>query len=105
MRVLLDECLPRRLIRDLHGHEVTTVPRQGWNGKRNGELLSLAQDEFDVFVTLDSSLEHQQNLTGFSVCVMVLHAVNSRYETLAPLVPRIREELSRAAVGTILHVQ
>ena len=104
MKVLLDEFMPRRLIRDLHGHEVTTVPKQGWSGKKNGELLRLAQADFDVFVTLDKSLEHQQNIVTYPICVLVLHAVNSRYETLAPFVSQIRERLSMAKAGAILHV-
>ena len=51
MRVLLDECLPRRLKRELVGHEVRTAPEMGWASKRNGELLALAAGEFDVFLT------------------------------------------------------
>ena len=89
MKVILDECLPRRLVRDLHRHAVTTVPRQGWSGRTNGDLLSLVQTEFDVFITMDKSLEHQQNLGGVSICIVVLHGANSRYETLDPLIPQI----------------
>ena len=50
MRVLLEECLPRRLKRELAGHHVRTAPEMGWASKRNGELLQLAQREFDVFL-------------------------------------------------------
>ncbi len=53
MRVLLDECLPRRLRGELQGHDVTSVPEVGWSGKSNGELLQLAAGPFDVFVTID----------------------------------------------------
>ena len=50
MRVLLDECLPRRLKRELVGHDVKTAPEMGWAAMRNGELLALAAAQFDVFV-------------------------------------------------------
>ena len=53
MKILLDECVDRRFARDLTGHEVTTVPKHGWSGIKNGELLGLAQNEFDAFVTVD----------------------------------------------------
>lgn len=65
MKVLLDECLPRKLRRHLPGHEVFTVPEMGWAGVKNGALLRLvesAQPEFAVFLTMDGNLQYQQNL-------------------------------------------
>jgi len=63
MKVLLDECLPRRLKRELSPHQVFTVPEMGWAGVKNGALLRLIQTAaFDVFVTIDGNLEYQQNL-------------------------------------------
>lgn len=65
MRVLLDECLPRRLTRDLLGHDARTAPEMGWASKRNGELLTLATAEaFDVFLTADRNLSYQQDLSA-----------------------------------------
>ncbi|HCP32099.1 TPA: hypothetical protein DIT45_02475 [Candidatus Acetothermia bacterium] len=104
MRIILDECLPRRLVRDLQGHTVTTIPRQGWASRSNGELLRLVQADFDVFITMDKSLENQQNLAGFDTCVIVLHAVSSRYETLLPLVPEIRDAVAQVKPGSIIHI-
>ena len=104
MKVLLDECLPRRLVRDRHPHLVTTVPQEGWAGIKNGALLRLAIPAFDVFITLDSNLVHQQNLDGVDLCVITLHAVNSRYETLQPLVHHMREAISKAPPGTVIHI-
>ena len=72
MRLLLDESLPRGLKRDLAAHEVVTVPEQGWAGKDNGELLGLADKQFDVFVTADQGIEYQQNLAGFGLAVVTL---------------------------------
>ena len=66
MRVLLDECLPKRLKRDLTGHQARTAPEMGWASKRNGDLLRLAERDFDVFLTVDRKLQHQQNLSMFN---------------------------------------
>lgn len=65
MRVLLDECLPHRLKQAIVGYDVATVSDAGWAGKSNGELLRLAVEEFDVFVTVDQNLPAQQNLERY----------------------------------------
>ncbi len=57
MRVLLDECVPRALRRELPGHQVKTVAEAGWAGVKNGELLQLAAREFDLVATVDGNLE------------------------------------------------
>jgi len=56
MKIILDECLPRRLLRDLPDHTVTTVPRQGWAGTTNGALFDRITPEFDIFITMDSNI-------------------------------------------------
>ena len=53
MKILLDECVDRRFAKELPGHLVKTVPQVGWATKKNGELLALAENEFDVFITVD----------------------------------------------------
>jgi hypothetical protein len=64
MRVLLDEQLPRHLVREIAGHDVSTVQQRGWAGLKNGELLRVAADaHFDVLVTADRNLQFQQNLS------------------------------------------
>ena len=74
MRVLLDECVPRRLKHELVGHDVRTAPEMGWASKRNGELLRLAEREFDAFLTVDRKLQHQQNLSTFPIAIIVMLA-------------------------------
>jgi hypothetical protein len=64
----------RRLARDLAEHDVKTVPQMGWAGIKNGALLTLAEKEFDVFITVDRNLSFQQNLHKLNVAVLVLHA-------------------------------
>lgn len=73
MRILLDECIDRRLAKEIEGHEVVTVPQAGWAGIKNGELLALAQQQFDVLVTVDRNLSFQQNLPQFNIAVVILH--------------------------------
>ena len=55
MTVLLDENLPRKLAEHLVGHECRTVVACGWSGMKNGDLLALADPQFDVLLTLDKT--------------------------------------------------
>ena len=105
MRVILDECLPRRLKRDLPGHEVRTAPEMGWASKRNGELLHLAERQFDVFLTVDQKLQHQQNLSAFNIAVIVLIAASNTLAELRPLMPKVVESLSTAKRGEALVIR
>jgi hypothetical protein len=90
MRVLLDESLPQDLRHEFVDHEVKTVGYMGWLGVKNGQLLSLAAERFDVFITLDQNLEYQQNLSTLPLAVVVVAAKNNRIETLKSLVPDIQ---------------
>jgi hypothetical protein len=67
VRILLDECVDRRLAREITGHEVTTVPDAGWAAAKNGDLLALAEKDFDAFVTVDRNLSFQQRLPRFAI--------------------------------------
>ena len=97
MRVLLDECLPRRLKRELVGHDARTAPEMGWASKRNGELLALAVGQFEVFLTADRNVSYQQDLSSFDIAIVVLVARSNRLEDLRGLVPRLLEVLPTAA--------
>ena len=105
MRVLLDECLPSRLKRELVGHDAKTAPEMGWASKRNGELLALAVGQFDVFLTADRNLSYQQDVSSFDVAVVVLVARSNRLEDLRPLAPRILEVLALAERGAVTLVR
>jgi len=93
VRVLLDESLPRPFAALLSGHEVQTIAAVGWSGKENGELLRPAAGRFDVLLTADMNLEHEQNLTALPISVVVLVGPTNRLESLAPLVPELLELL------------
>ena len=99
MRILLDECLPRRLRDELPEHEVRTVPDAGWKGMKNGELLQLAAGHFDVFLTVDAAIEHQQNIGSLALGVIALKAHSNRIEDLRPLMPRVRQLLATIGPG------
>jgi predicted nuclease of predicted toxin-antitoxin system len=104
VRILLDESLPRPLTRLLPGHEVRTVSAVGWTGNRNGELLKLAAGSFDVFVTADQNLEHQQNLGALPIAVVVLIVPTNRIESLQPLIPALLRALETVTPRELIHV-
>ncbi|HEU0084846.1 MAG TPA: DUF5615 family PIN-like protein [Bradyrhizobium sp.] len=99
MKVFLDECINWRLARGLVGHDVKTAQQMGWTAIRNGALLTLASQHFDVFVTLDRSLSFQQKLDSFSIAVVVLKARTSRLIDLKPLIPDLLVAIQSAQPG------
>lgn len=104
MRVLLDECLPRRLRYELAGHDVSTVAEMGWAGVKNGQLLQLAAPQFDAFLTVDSSIKHQQNIRAHRIFVVTLRAKSNDIEALLPLMPAVRDVLIKAAPGRVAEI-
>ena len=105
MRLLLDESVPVQLRHLLVGHDVRTLRGIGWDSKSNGELLALARDEFDAFITLDQNLEHQQNITERNIPIVVLVARRSRINYLEPLVPRMLEALPNLQRGHVIRIE
>lgn len=105
MRILLDECVPRPLKRELADYEIRTVVEMGWSGKKNGELLRLMnQESFTVLLTTDQNLRYQQNLEQAGVAVIVLVARSNRLPDLVPLIPDVRSVLSTVAPGEVIEV-
>ena len=104
MRVLLDENLPHDLIDALSGHSVSMVHGHGWAGTSNGALLKRARGVIDAFVTMDTKLEHQQNVAVLSFGIVVITAPSNRIQDLTPLVPEILEALNKVRPGTIERV-
>jgi hypothetical protein len=72
MKILLDECVPWPLHELLSGHECVNVQRRGWTGIKNGDLLRLAADQFDLFITSDQGIRYQQNLAGCRIAILQL---------------------------------
>lgn len=105
MRVLLDENIDRRLKPSFDRRfTVATVVEHGWSGKKNGELLRAAEAEFDVLVTMDRSIEHQQNVSEFNLGILVVRAPSNRREDVAPLMPRINDALAQIRPGELVHI-
>ena len=104
MRILLDECVDWRLSRDIVGHDVKTARQMGWVTIKNGELLALAADQFDVFVTVDRNLSFQQNLAAFEIALIVLRARTTRLADLRPLVPELLAAIPVAKSGIPIFV-
>lgn len=105
MRVLLDECVPRRLRKSLPEHDVRTVPEMGWRSVRNGSLLAMASARFDAFVTTDQRLATQQNIAKLELFVVVLVARRNKLEFLLPLVPQLKSALQRIRFGEALRIE
>lgn len=104
MRVLLDECVDSRLAQHIRGHSVSTVAERGWGGISNGELLALAQTEFDVFVTVDRNLSFQQHLPSFNVAVVLMTSKSNRIAELVALVPALLAAIPTARTGSVTTI-
>ena len=103
MRVLLDECVPRKFKEHFPGHECVTVPELGLAGKKNGELLSLAE-EAGFQVTLDRGIEYEQNLRGRRIAIVLMRAKSSRLVDLVPHMAEILEKLGTIEPGQLVQI-
>ncbi len=104
MKLLIDESLPRPLKRHFAGHAVLTVVDCGWTSRSDEALLSLAENEFDVLITADRSIEHQQDASRFDIAIIVLRARSNRLVDLLPLVPKALHAVARIEPGTVVTV-
>jgi hypothetical protein len=105
MRILLDECVPRALRRHLTGHNVLTSPQLGWAGKKNGELMRLIdRNGFEVFITVDKSLQFQQHLSSLTFAIIRLSSQSNRLADLAPLMPQVMSALATIKSGDVLEI-
>jgi predicted nuclease of predicted toxin-antitoxin system len=99
MKLLLDECVDWRLLREFADHDAQTVKQVGWENVKNGALLRLAATKFDVFMTVDKNLPHQQNLAGLELAALVLRGRTTRLPDLLELLPMIRAALLNPQPG------
>lgn len=106
MNLLLDECVPRPLKGSFlsHGHSCQTVPEAGFAGKTNGELLRLAPDRFDAFITLDKGLPFQQNLANLKIAILVVRAKTNQMIDVLPHVPECLAALDSINPGEVRYV-
>ena len=104
MRVLLDESVPRQLADHLGDHDVTTVPKIGWAGFRNGELMAKAAAQFDAFITADKGIEFQQKYSALNLGIVVLVAPNNRVETIVGMAAAVLKSLANLQPGELVRV-
>ncbi len=105
MRVLLDECIPKKFKAELSGHECGTVPECGLAGKKNGELLALAEKQgFEVFVTLDRGIQYQQNLSGRAIALLIIRANSNRLTDLLPHVTECLDHFAHMEPGSVTTI-
>jgi predicted nuclease of predicted toxin-antitoxin system len=106
MKLLLDECLPRkmRFLFSGSGHHCETVREAGFGGKENGELLSLAEGKFDVLITVDKNLKHQQNISNRRIAILVVRAASNDIDDIRPHLPEMLAGLHSIKPGQIVEV-
>ncbi len=103
MRVLFDTCVPRPLRKGLPGHDIKTAQETGWDRLRNGELIQMAEEVFDVLITSDQKLKYQQDPTCRKIGIIVLPANHLR--AVLELAPKIAGELSEVSPGVLPEIQ
>jgi len=97
MRVLLDECVPRQLKRDLVGFDVRTTQEMGWAGTKNGALLGLAEEQFDAVFSVDRGLGDALNVQSARIGVVILAVGSTDPVVLRPHMPKGRRRASAGA--------
>ena len=103
--MLLDESLPRPWKQEIPNHEVLHVADLGWQGLRNGELLRRAASEgFEVLITADRNIEHQQNLALARLAVVAVRSPRNRIQELRPLTPALLKALTGIQPGQLRRV-
>ena len=97
MRVLIDECLPEDLVEWLKPLDAKTVQQMGWAGVKNGQLLRLAEEYFDLFVTADKRIRYQQNFKGRRLAILVLPS--NRLKVLRKMTADILATIAQVVPG------
>ncbi len=106
MKILLDENLPAKVKYDFgEGFKILTVRDMGWAGKKNGELLGLAVlNGFDIFLTIDKNLKHQQKLNKIDLKFIVLLAPDNKHQTLQPYIAKLNALFSDGKIPEFLEI-
>lgn len=100
MNILLDECTPRVVKQRLPHLDIRTTQEMGWAGRKNGELLAMAESQFDVFITTDKNLRYQQNLTGRRLALVLLPS--NQVPIVKALIPAPEETLATIQAGDFI---
>ena len=106
MRILLDECVPRKLkfMFIAAGHDCETVREAGFGGMTNGKLLAQAELLFDVLVTIDRNIQYQQNLASRNIAILILCVYSNDISDIQPLVPNAVNALKSIKPGQVVEI-
>jgi len=106
MRLLIDECLPRKVkfLLARGGHLCETVRDAGFSGKENGELLALAEDNFDVLITVDRNIRYQQNIAGRKIAILIICSASNDLDDIGPQIRAVLIRLESIRPGEIAEV-
>jgi len=102
MRILFDQGTPAPLREHLPGHSVETAYEKGWSALRNGELLAKAEATFDLLITTDRNLRHQQNLAGRRIAILVLPTTS--WPRLQKITPEIAAAVDSLKPGQYVEI-
>lgn len=100
MKILLDECVTKKLKQHLVNNEVYTVTELGWGGIKNGKLMALCVDnKFEILLTIDKNLAFQQNLDKYNLTIVIFNSFTSKIEEILQFVPFFMDQLSSYEKG------
>lgn len=105
MKIIIDECLPKRLRTLLTHDQVWTVPQVGLSGYQDGELLAALETKgIDVFITIDGNIEYQQQFSGRKFGTIIIRAVSNRFQDLQPLAGNLEQAIGEIAAGVVIRI-
>jgi len=104
MKVLLDECVPFIVKQLIPGHSVYGVRMMGWSGVKNGELIRLADDQFDVFVTIDKNLSYQQDLSRVRMAIVLVNVDSNRLGVVMGACSGLGDLINRISKGRFYSI-
>lgn len=106
MKILLDECVTKKLKRHLSEFDVKTVVEMEWSGLKNGRLLSAAIDQdFDILLTIDKNIGYQQNMGNFKIAVVIFDTERSTIEHLVGFLPEFKVSADGYGKGIVHTIQ
>ena len=103
MKIIIDECVPGIVKKELPSYNIVTVQEMGWSGIQNGKLLRLVASDFDVFLTSDKNLRHQQNLPSFDLAVILLPS--NQVLVIKALLPKIEEAINNIDPNEFIELE
>ncbi|HHE05497.1 MAG TPA: hypothetical protein ENK90_00050 [Epsilonproteobacteria bacterium] len=105
MKIIIDECLPKRITQFFDSHEAWTVPQIGLSGSKDKALLDeLDKRDIDIFITIDGNIEYQQQFKNRAFGTIVIRSVSNRFSDLLHLKDDLLEAIDQITSGNIIHI-